>query len=230
MKGQQNDINKQFSENNNKTLSSIITLIGSFIAVFYLYINNASSHNSDSAQGSFDAFFLLSALVIIVSAFLAIISAVTGYGRRRDHVVASLTYALYPKICGNGRDKCWSNYLVGVYCHLFWFFFMVTVSFAVYSFFKVYDSGEKWAIGIIGVASSVISLLVYSCNYCKYKHICVKADSYEEQKRDYDCKMLLHVMPSINSEVLEYLKAIFMIATKDVKKGDDNKDGGSTKE
>lgn len=208
---QQDDINRQFSMNNNQTLSAIITLIGSFIAVFYLYCNAVSNPSAlDYVKDSFGAIFIMSAVVIMVSAFLAVISAVTGYGRRRDHVVSSLSDKVYPKVCGNGRDKCWGNYLVGVYCHLFWFFTFFCLLFSVYVAFKLPNCWERIAISIIGGISLIISLLVYFCNYCKYKFICCRAECYERHEKkddDLDCEKFIQTMMS-KYNICEIFKCI----------------------
>lgn len=176
----QNDVNKQFSANNNATFGSYVTLIGAFISVFYLYIKvllNKCCHHSDSL-------FFVTLLAILVLAFLACLSVNLGYGRRRDHIVASASdlHEPYRDICGDGTDKGFLSYLLGAYRVFYLFFFLSLVLFAVYSsiLFLFLELG-KYAliIAIIGGSFSLFAFLYYIFYYCcKYKLVKSKAADY----------------------------------------------------
>ena len=165
---QKNDINKQFSENNNKAFSSFATLIGSFIAVFYLYVQ---MFIKDTQQ---EHLFFVTILVYMVLSFLAALSVFQGYSRRRDHIVACASDPndTYSKICGNGKGKGLCTYLLSSYCLFYVFFLIANALFFCFSIYKFCPNKGMWmwtANLVLGVSSLVIQIVVYLSFFCKYK-------------------------------------------------------------
>ena len=175
----QNDINKQFSRNNNAVFGQYGGLVGSFILVFYLYV--FLFVNLPRAYGIEHIFF--SCLVMLVLAFLACLSVSLGYSRRRDHIVtcASDRNDPYPAICGDGTDEKWHSYLLGAYPLFFLVFFTTLVGFTVYS--TILFFGKEMCAGwIISLVIGSILVFMTVCYYCSrfrgYCKIAEKAKGY----------------------------------------------------
>lgn len=199
---QQNDVNKQFSENNNRAMSSYITLIGAFIAIFGVYLHAFPIYGFNNAINSCKL-LLLTTLVMIVLSFLASLSSFWGYGRRRDHVVACASSPddVYSLICGNGKNKNPWNYLLGAYGCFFYSFLIVLILFVVFSIFLFYRTGknEIWqccVVAIIGVVSCSVPVLINIYNYGQYHKICERAKHYED--KDYNPLKTVNKNISIN--------------------------------
>lgn len=188
-----NDINKQYSENNNATFASFVTLIGSFLAVFSLYVY-ALPHDKVCCRKVLlnENVFLVTILVILVLTLLACLSAALGYERRRDNLVASACNPTgpYNLICSGGKDKCWGSFLVGPYAIFFWFFFGTESLFTVYSALK-FASVPKYLITIAAMGGFlwISTILFYSCLFCRYIKINEKAKIYSANIQTPDTDM-----------------------------------------
>lgn len=183
---QQNDINKQFSENNNKVMSSYVTLIGSFIVVVGVYLNEFPFFGSGLVFTSGKLLFM-TILVMLVLSFLAALSSKFGYNRRRDHVVACASSPddAYSRICGNGRGKSICNYLLGAYGVFYFLFIIALILFLTFSgyIFINFDApvGQRWIMFICGALSITVPLMLNCFNYHQYARICEKALGFEQE-------------------------------------------------
>lgn len=186
----ENNIQKQYSENNNAAFGHYAVLLGTFlgfVAIYALFFKN----EIHVATSELFLWFSTITLMIVLS-LLAILAVNIGYARRRDHVVTCVHEVGqdYPEICGNGRNKRIFDFLIGAYNVFFWFFFLTLPAFTAFSailFSKMNYCGE-WYIVAIGVALWIIDIQVLKSHYCEYKRVCDKAKIKEclTKKADSD--------------------------------------------
>lgn len=179
----QNDINKQFSENNNASFGHFVTLMGSLIAIISLYVKVISKANLNEI-----VFLFVAIITVAVFCFLACLSAFFGYSRRRDHLVAcaSDNKDLYPILCGNGTGKKYLDFMVGAY-PLFYFLFIISILLVtIFSVLVSINMGYNFCpicvIIILGILSCMIAVLYYCRLFKKYKSIKESVVSYSSQK------------------------------------------------
>lgn len=181
----QNDINKQFSANNNSVFASFVAMLGTFLSAFYFYIEVAILQKGILST---NRILFVTLLVIIVLGLLACISVELGYARRRDHVVACASDPNdpFPKICSDGDKKCCMNYLLGVYKVLYPFFLLALVLFTIYAAigFCGYSCYMIWTI-VLG-AVSFLSAIVFNCKrYQRYTEIVSNAKKFNPVSSDF---------------------------------------------
>lgn len=169
---QQNDINKQFSENNNAVFSSYVALIAAIIAVFYLYVEVLMHGYSYET----DELFFTSCLVILVLDFLACLSINLGYSRSRDFLVACASDPKdpYSVICSSKEPKGIIGFLLSAYKVFFCFFTVTVILFSLYSILNLFCV-RKCGYGIITIILLLLSIVIiagvnrhYHKKYCDY--------------------------------------------------------------
>lgn len=177
-----NNIQKQYSENNNAAFGHYAVLLGTFLGFVAIYASFFKKEIMEHSTAELFLWFSTITLMIVLS-LLAILAVNIGYARRRDHVVTCVREVgqYYPEICGNGRSKCIFNFLIGAYNVFFWFFFWILPAFTAFSaiLFSRMNYCGKYYIIAVGLVLWIIDFLVLKCHYCEYKRICDKAKTKE---------------------------------------------------
>ena len=176
--------------------------MGSFIAVFTLYVQILLNKEWTGFENPSKELWFTSLLVLIVLTFLATLSSNLGYSRRRDHIVAcaSAPEDSYPQICKNGREKHFFDFLLGPYNIFFWFFFTSNALFLCFSIYIFWSLGGCLLIllVIIGMLLLFTTLLVHQIHFFKYRERSIRAENYERQLQNAQHSLIPTKNVSIN--------------------------------
>ena len=155
-----------YSENNYKTFGAYVSIIGTFLAAFSLYVNISINCKCCSS------IILLTGAMYLIMLLLSVLSIVMGYERRRDHIVSSFAEegSPYVIICGNGKDKKWFEYLPNLYMVFLCFFVICIILFSVYNCLY-YKPSMCFSI-ITCITELVVIISIYHIFWREYKKRC----------------------------------------------------------
>ena len=165
---------QQYSENNNKTFAAMVTILGTFLAVFGGYLHALITYHYEHEK----VMLFLTIGVFIVLSFLFTLSCSFGYSRRRDHMVTCQgKNDIFVKLCGDGTDKCFFTFMPDTYLIICLFLFITNIVFGLISFLAISECAcnKYYCVTILFFSLSIIvmgtSWIIYYYRYLKLQRL-----------------------------------------------------------
>lgn len=169
------DFCKQYTVNNGKTGSLLISTITALFVVFTGYGISLALYA--------ELTFIATVASILVLDLFSGLAVYFGYSRRRDQYItfsysqrlSDNNYYLNGISCGQG--KCWFCFLPDFYNHLYWFYLFLTIIISIYSAIFIHSKStlsgaQMWITIAMGSVSFFFQILSRSCYYFKYLCLC----------------------------------------------------------